>query len=213
MKDIAIFLCDRTGVAANPWAEVGIECWCVDIQHSIRNPRVEGLIHYVWGDVRSWHPPENVRVIHLGAMPPCTDVAVSGARDFVTKGLAKLTDALDIFNACQRAAGWCGAPFWIENPVGVLSSHIRKPDWAFNPCDYAGYRSDPTPEAYTKKTCLWTGNGFVMPDLRPVEPVKGSMMHLLPPSKGRGDLRSVTPEGFSRAVFAANWKGASDVAA
>ncbi len=202
--DICIFLCDRSGVAARPWAEAGYECWCIDTQHSIRRERIDGLIHYVWGDARSWLPPAGRRIAFMGCFPPCTDVAGSGARDFKAKGLALLCDALGLFNACQMACAYCGAPHFIENPVGVLSSHVRKPDEMFDPCDYAGYASDPQSEAYTKKTCLWTGGGFVMPPKRPVAPTLGSMMHLMPPSDDRADLRSLTPEGFARAVYLAN---------
>ena len=164
MKPIVISLCDRTGNMVKPWAEAGYECWCVDIQHSIRRDRVEGGIHYVWGDVRSWRPPVGRQIAFLAAFPPCTDVAVSGARDFQKKGLRMLTDALDLFNACDQAGAWSGAPYMIENPVGVLSSHVRKPDHTFDPQDYAGYLADnQESDAYTKRTCLWTGGGFVMP--------------------------------------------------
>jgi hypothetical protein len=138
------------------------------------------------------------------AFPPCTDVAGSGARHFLAKGLRKLTDAIDLFNGCLHAAEWSRAPYAIENPVGVLSSHVRKPDCFFDPCDYAGYLHDPTAEAYTKRTCLWTGGGFIMPEPIPVQPTLGSLMHLMPPSADRGDLRSVTPRGFSKAAFMAN---------
>jgi hypothetical protein len=114
-----------------------------------------------------------------------------------------LTDALDTFNGCLMAAAWSGAPYCVENPVGVLSTHVRKPDYDFDPCDYGGYL-DPPGDAYTKRTHLWTGNGFIMPAPKPVTPDLGSMMHRLPPSDDRADLRSVTPMGFARAVFEAN---------
>lgn len=204
MTDIVVSLCDRTGVAMKPWANAGYECWCVDTQHSIRSPRRDGNVWFVWGDARSWRPPAGRKVAFVACFPPCTHLAVSGARDFSTKGLPMLCDALSLFNACEHVAAWSGAPYFVENPVGVLSSHHRKPDHIFNPCDFAGYLPDPSLEAYTKKTCLWTGNGFVMPVKRPVEPTLGSKMHLLPPSDDRADLRSITPEGFAWAVFFAN---------
>lgn len=203
MTPICIFLCDRTGVAAKPWADAGFDCYCVDVQHSIRRERVVGRVRYVWGDVRSWTPPHRP-IAFMGCFPPCTHVAGSGARDFKTKGPVMLADALALFAACQLACAYSGAPYFIENPVGVLSSHVRKPDHTFHPCDYAGYAVDPHAEAYTKQTCLWTGGGFVMPLPVPVTPTLGSMMHRLPPSDNRGDLRSVTPSGFARAVFLAN---------
>lgn len=202
----ALFLCDLTGTMAEPWAEAGYECWCVDVQHSIRRERVEGSIHFVWGDVRSWRPPEGLDIRFVAAFPPCTHVAGSGARDFSTKGGAMLRDALETFEACRAAAAWSGAPYCIENPVGVLSGipHIGKPDHYFDPCDYAGYASNPDNDAYTKRTCLWTGNGFIMPPHRAVLPMQGSKMHRLPPSADRANERSATPQGFARAVFAAN---------
>lgn len=205
MTPICIFLCGRTGTAAKPWADAGYECWCVDIQHSIRRERVEGLIHYVWGDVRSWLPPARP-IAFMGCFPPCTHVAGSGARDFKTKGPMMLADALAIFAACQLACGYSQAPYFIENPVGVLSSHVRKPDFIFDPCDYARLADAPADEAYTKSTCLWTGGGFIMPELHSLMPTLGSKMHLMPPSDDRANLRSATPSGFARAVFQANHK-------
>lgn len=186
---------------AEPWAAAGYECWCIDIQHSIRKETVSGNVHFVWGDARSWRRPPGRRIVFFAAFPPCTHVAGSDARDFKIKGPRFLTDSLDLFNSCEMAASWSGAPYCIENPVGVLSSHIRKPDHYFDPCDYAGYLNDPSPEAYTKKTCLWTGGGFVMPRPMRVAPVLGSKMHKLPPDDNRANERSLTPRGFANAVF------------
>jgi len=192
---IVLSLCDLTGIMVKPWAENGWQCWCVDIQHSIRRDRIEGNIHFVWGDIRSWLPPHaNIAIIF--AFPPCTDLAVSGRCDFHKKRGNRLSDALELFDACQLIAQYTGAPYMIENPVGRLSSFRRKPDHTFDPCDYG----DP----YTKKTCLWTGGGFVMPPKNWVEPTKGSMMNKLPPSPERANLRSQTPPGFARAVYEAN---------
>lgn len=202
----AIFLCDLTGNMARPWAAAGYRCYCVDVQHSIRRDRIEGNIHFVWGDVRSWRLPDGVRPIFVAAFPPCTHVAGSGSRDWATKGGNFLRDTLEIFEACHQVAAWSGAPYCIENPVGVLSGlpHIGKPQHYFHPADYAGYAADPSREAYTKKTCLWTGNGFVMPMPRPVAPTLGSLIIKLPPSSDRADIRSATPTGFARAVFDTN---------
>lgn len=204
--NIAVFLCDESGVMAAPWAEAGIECYCVDIAHSIRNPRREGNIHFVWGDARTWRPPHGSRVIFGAAFPVCTNVAVSGARDFATKGGAFLRDAIDLFDSCRNALAWSGAPYCVENPVGVLSSipHIGKPNHYFDPCDFGGYPGG-ADDAYTKKTCLWTGNGFVMPQKRRIEPSDGSRMHLMAPSDDRQRQRSQTPRGFASAVFQANF--------
>ncbi|HYE96496.1 MAG TPA: hypothetical protein VD962_09835 [Rubricoccaceae bacterium] len=214
-RPLAIFLYSRTGNAARPWAEAGYECLCVDAAHSIRAGdagRVEevgdGLLRFVWGDARSWTPPEGRRPLFVGVESPCTDLAGSGARDFSRKGLALLCDGLALFSAGYTVASWSGAPFYCENPVGVVSTHFRRPDHTFDPCDFAGYADDPAAEAYTKRTCLWVGNGFVMPEKRPVPPVHASKMHRLPPSPERQALRSATPLGFARAVFLANHRPA-----
>lgn len=205
----AIFLCDVSTVAAQPWAAAGYPCVCVDLQHDGRQ-HDDGIVR-VSADVREWR--YDGLIAFVAAFPPCTDLAVSGARWFKGKGLRRLAAAIDVFGACVDFCQASDAPYFIENPVSVISSHYRKPDHTFQPCDYAGYADDPAGEAYDKRTCLWTGGGFVMPAPRPVAPLLGSKMHLLPPSPERANLRSVTPQGFARAVFAANSrKAVTDVA-
>lgn len=208
MTPTAIFLCDLTGIMARPWAAAGVRCICVDVQHSIRRDRIEGNIHYVWGDARSWRPPEDARIIFGAGFPICTHDSVSGARDFEKKGGYMLRDGLELFEATRQVLAWSGAPYCVEHPVTMLSSipHIGKPHYYFDPFEYAGYAPDPLTEAYTKKTCLWTGNGFVMPATRPVDPVLGSKMHLMPPSDDRANDRSATPAGFAQAVFESNYR-------
>lgn len=204
---MVLSLCDRTGNMVRPWAAAGYDCVCVDVAHSIRRDAERDGIRYVWGDVRCWWPETLDGVAAVFAFPPCTDLAVSGARDFQRKGLTRLIDALTLVEACRRicvAAEERGALWMIENPVGRLNTLWRPPDYQFDPADFAMYAPDPAAEAYTKRTCLWTGGGFVMPERRAVVPVLGSMMHTLPPSADRADRRSETPRGFAQAVFEAN---------
>jgi hypothetical protein len=185
-----------------PWAKAGYKCWCIDTQHSIRKQRKEGNIIYQWGDVRTWCPPDIARnrITMIFAFPPCTHVAISGARDYRIKGTAMLRDSLEMFAACEHAAKWSGAPYMIENPVGKFSDHMNKPDYTFQPWQYG--------ENYSKLTCLWTGNGFVMPtpQIKKKPCTVRQKIIELPPSKDRRDLRSVTPMGFAKAVFKANAK-------
>lgn len=117
-----------------------------------------------------------------------------------------LRDSLEVFESCRMAAAWSGAPYCIEHPVTMLVSipHIGKPQHYFDPCDYGGYPGGEG-DTYTKKTCLWTGNGFVMPAPRRIDPVEGSRMHKLPPGEERANERSATPRGFATAVFMANF--------
>lgn len=199
----AISLCDKTGVMMKPWAEAGFICYAVDIQHKQRSDRTEvfeggGKIIYTWGDARSWCPPDNPEIVFVAAFPVCTNLAGSGARDFVKKGIPMLMDGLQLFNACYQVAKWSGAPFCIENPSGVIATHFRKADYTFHPWYYG--------DNYQKLTCLWTGNGFVMPEREYI--TKGQdvtqKIWLMSPGKDRQDKRSETPEGFARAVFESN---------
>lgn len=212
---VCVFLCEESGVMAHSWAAAGFQCFCFDLAHSIRRDRVEqvgeGVITYRWADVRSLTRADFPgTVAFLAAFPPCTDLAVSGARDFGRKGLRRLIDALETVEACRQLAENTGAPWMLENPVGRLSTLWRQPDHTFDPCDFAGYPGGDS-DTYTKRTCLWTGGGFIMPAPRRVDPVQGSRMHLLPPSAERARIRSRTPVGFAHAVFEANRTGPLDL--
>jgi len=198
-QQIVISCFDYTGEMVKPWAEAGYLCYCIDIQHAPGEHRVGNII-YVGASVYDWLPPRGP-IAFAAFFPPCTDLAVSGARWFSGKGLGALRDAIGLFAWSARIAEWCECPYLIENPVSTISSYWRKPDYSFNPCEYAGYLDDPEPEAYTKKTCLWTGGGFILPEKKAVVPVLGSKMHKLPPGPDRANLRSATPKGFARAVF------------
>ena len=193
---IMISCFDYSTVMAKPWADAGYLCYCVDMQHQ-PGERREGNIIKVGADIMNWIPPKG-DIVFAAFFPPCTDLAVSGARWFRDKGLGSLIGALQLFKRSVDLAEIIGCPYLIENPVSTVSTYWRKPDHTFDPCDYG----DP----YTKKTCLWTGGGFIMPAKNRVEPTEGSKMHLLPPSPDRANLRSQTPEGFSMAVFKANSK-------
>ncbi len=197
----ALFLFNLTPTMAQPWADAGVDCYCVDQQHT-KGERRDGHMIRVGADIHRYTPPMR-RYVFAFAFPPCTDLAVSGARWFAGKGLYALSDAIALF---ARAADLCEAteaPYGIENPVSTISSYWRKPDFTFDPCDYAGYAGGEA-DTYTKKTCLWTGGGYAMPMTRRSDPIHGSRMHLLPPSSERANLRSATPPGFARAVFEAN---------
>ncbi len=195
-------LCDFTGNMVAPWIEAGHRATIVDKQHR-NGSTADGLLTKVGADVRYLHnfhiDPADFDVVF--AFPPCTDLANSGARWFKEKGLGALIEALQVVEACRRICEVSGAPWMLENPVGQLATYWRKPNYTFDPCDYG----DP----YTKKTCLWTGGGFVLPWRSRIEATEGSKMHRLPPSADRADLRSATPMGFARAVFEVNaerWK-------
>lgn len=200
MSRIVLSLCDYTGNMLKPWADAGFRCIAVDLQHP-DDYEADG-IERVRADVRSYLPP-NGEYAACFAFPPCTDLAASGARWFKDKGLIALSESLAVVDACRRICEWTGAPYLIENPVGTLATYWREPDFAFDPCDFGAYL-DPPGDEYTKKTCLWVGGGFRMPEKKYVFPARGSKMHKLPPSDDRANLRSETPMGFATAVFYAN---------
>lgn len=184
-----------------PWLDAGFPCTIVDLQHDEGESTEDGLTR-VGADVNTWIPPLDDYAI-VFAFPPCTHLANSGARWFKSKGLSRLIEGLTVVESCRTIAEWSGAPYLVENPVGQLATYWRKPDYYFDPCDFGGYIPGGG-DRYTKKTCLWTGGGFVMPENRRIEPVDGSKMHFVAPGPDRADIRSVTPEGFALAVFEAN---------
>lgn len=204
---IVLSLCDRTGVMVQPWLDAGFECWCVDLQHEPGIHRDGNLVR-VGADLLNWLPPRRDYRIAF-AFPDCTNLAGSGARWFKEKGLTGLADGLRLVERCRDILEWCECPWLLENPIGTLSTYWRQPDFKFDPCDFAGYLEQPESEAYTKKTCIWTGGGIVWPEERSVFPIQGSKMHRLPPSDERKNLRSVTPSGFASAVFEANHQAAA----
>lgn len=199
-KGRVLSLCDLSGVMVQPWLDAGFPCTIVDLQHT--ETTTEGLLTRVSADVTSWLPPPEGYAI-VFAFPPCTHLASSGARWFRDKGLSAVIEALSVVEACRRICEWSGAPYMIENPVGTLSTYWRDPDHAFDPLDFGAYVL--AGEAYTKRTNLWVGGGFVMPEKRPVPMDDGpNPIHWAPPGPQRANFRSLTPRGFAQAVFEAN---------
>lgn len=223
MKNVMISLYDLTGVMVEPWLAAGYECWIIDLQHKpgIHRDKKNNNLVRVGADLRNgWIPPKEVvgRVAFLMGFPECTNVAVSGAAHFIKKGPRGLALGLELFATCKELGEWLDVPYAIENPVSTLASYCGKPDYLFNPYEYGGYlpENDRHPrwpgyiaprDAYPKKTCLWTGGGFVMPEQKPVEPEPGfSRQHnkLGGKSLKTKNIRSATPRGFAQAVFEAN---------
>jgi len=199
--DIVISCFDISSVFVKPWADAGYLCYCVDLQHP-RGETREGNIIKVGIDIAYWMPPKD-NVCFAAFFPPCTDLSVSGARWFKGKGLFALSKAINLFAHSVRLAEWIDAPYFIENPISTISTYWRKPDYIFHPHEYGGYLEPPV-DLYYKKTCLWVGNGFKMPPKKVVPPSEGQKIWKMPPSKDRANLRSVTPLGFSQAVFEHN---------
>jgi hypothetical protein len=124
------------------------------------------------------------------AHPPCTHLAVSGARWFTEgrKPWSLQDDAAAFFMALANA----GIPrIAIENPVCVMSTKYRKPDQIIQPWQFG--------HGETKATCLWL-NG--LPRLVPTNIVEGREQRIwkLPPTADRAKLRSKTFPGIAKAM-------------
>jgi len=112
-----------------------------------------------------WHLKQDVfEVIEKGwdmmiAFPPCTDLAVSGARHFERKRAdgtqqKSIKFFMDLANApIEKIA--------IENPIGIMSTEWRKPDQIIQPWQFG--------DKAQKSTCLWLKN---LPKLKPTNIVE-----------------------------------------
>jgi len=147
---------------------------------------------------------------------PCTDLAVSGARHFASKAQAN-PRFQKVAVTQARLAEQLDCPYAVENPVSVLSTLWRKPDLYWHPRDYAGYCPSglhpefpsiiPEQDRYNKKSCLWLGNGFVIPrfiTLPVLDEVNPGWAKLGGKSPRTKYIRSLTPRGFANAVYLAN---------
>src|SRR5690349_2159517 len=114
-RGIVLSLCDLTGNMVRPWAEAGFECWCVDLQHRDTPPASDADqkwrgIQRIGADLRYWIPPP-CRYAMIFAFPPCTHLAVSGARWFASKGLRSLIEGLEVVERCRNICETAGAPW------------------------------------------------------------------------------------------------------
>lgn len=143
------------------------------------------------------HIQRDIREIDLSvydlmiAHPPCTHLAVSGARWFKDKQKEQ-AEALNFVRYLLEAPVLKIA---LENPISVISSRIRKPDQIVQPWMFG--------HGETKATCLWLKN---LPKLKPTNIVNGRehRVHQEPPSPERWKNRSRTLQGIADAM-AAQW--------
>ena len=229
MTKRAIFLFDYTGIMAQPWLDAGYECWCFDGQHKSGIHR-EGNHVKVGGYIDPYKKLVNAKLIFatvgegvefVFGFPECTDLTVAGARHFQAKRELNQLFQLEAIEQADlvRCIGVLYGVRWaFENPVSVISSQYRKPDFQFHPCDFGGYLPEddrhplypevyPGRDAYNKNTCIWLGNGFKKPKLKRVEPLykdNPGWKHCGGKSIKTKNIRSATPRGFSQATFEAN---------
>lgn len=233
-KGIVICLYSTSGLVEQPFLDSGYEVWSFDGQNKdtdicnwhkrwawFEPERLDEQARKILETVR--RDRRDARVVLVVGFPECTDLAVSGSRHFARKLAAdpdcqkKATELAKLVEAVGNAAS---APWFAENPVSVLSTLWRKPNHIFHPYEYGGYlpEHDTHPlypeiinprDAYPKKTCLWTGNGFRMPPKRPVKvPCNpdGTVAYSEQYKKLGGkslrtkNIRSATPRGFAIAL-------------
>ena len=243
-----ISLFDLSGEAIRPWYEDGYQCFCFDAQYpeginfhrEIGSPQTYPKANSVYAiggqaispmgemDDMSWSSIiERIFKLYDVQMvmgwPPCTDLATSGAKHFQAKGEANprfQKEAMELVYFVRDIGISYKCPWFFENPVSMISSYYKRPDYTFSPHEYGAYlpADDVSPDAdgiipprdqYTKRTCIWSGNGFVMPEKKPVELPDGytyspQYKRLGGRSQKTKNIRSKTPRGFARAVWMAN---------
>lgn len=180
--------CEYSATVRDAFRARGFDAWSCDLLPSEGDPRwhIQGDVLDVWDrDTRINFPRFDLLIAH----PPCTDLAVSGARHFA----AKIADGRQA-RALEFVQRLLGAPvpyIALENPVSVISSKIRKPDQIIQPWQFG--------HGETKATCLWLKN---LPKLVPTDVVEGrsDRIHKMPPGPNRWKERSRTYRGIAEAM-------------
>ena len=177
--------CEYSGRVREAFRKLGHDAWSCDLL-----PADDNSPYHIQGDV--------LEILNDGwdlmiAHPPCTHLAVSGARYFAEKiADGRQQEGIDFFMAMINAP----IPrIAVENPICIMSTKYRKPDQIIQPWQFG--------HGETKATCLWLKN---LPKLTPTNIVDGreNKVWKMPPSKDRWKLRSMTYQGVADAM-AAQW--------
>lgn len=175
--------CEFSGVVRRAFRQRGHDAWSCDFL-----PAEDNDPHHLLYDVTEVvHAPWDLMIAH----PPCTHLAVSGARWFKTKWREQAA-ALAFVRILLNA----GIPrIALENPVSIISTNVRRPDQIIQPWQFG--------HGETKATCLWLKN---LPKLVPTNIVAGRTprVHHVSPSPDRWKERSRTLPGIA-AAMAAQW--------
>lgn len=175
-----LIACEESAIVRDAFRARGFDAWSCDIIETAGDPR--------------WHIQGDAVEVAYGqqwdamiAFPPCTHLAVSGARWFKDKQAEQVI-------ALQFVRDLLDAPIphiALENPVSIISSRIRKPDFTIQPWQFG--------HGEVKRTCFWTKN---LPALVPTNVVEGreARVHRMPPGPDRAKLRSRTFTGVARAM-------------
>jgi len=139
-KDIRVLIaCEQSGAVREEFKKLGFDAWSCDLIES----DIPGN-HLVQSALEVMYQGWDLMIGH----PPCTHLAVSGAKHFKKKiALGKQQASLDFVRLLMSAPIKHKA---IENPVSVISSNIRKPDQIIQPWQFG--------DEAQKTTCLWLEN-------------------------------------------------------
>ena len=177
-----LIACEYSGTVRDAFLAAGHDAMSCDLLPTDRpGPHYRGDVLEVLGD--GW----DLMIAH----PPCTHLAVSGARWFKEKQ-PEQAEALWFVDMLLNAPIDRIA---LENPVSIISSRIRKPDQIIQPWQFG--------HGETKATCLWLKN---LPKLIPTNIVSGrdNRIHRMPPGPDRWKERSRTYQGIADAM-ATQW--------
>lgn len=180
--------CEFSGTVRDAFRRRGHEAWSCDLLPCEADP----TYHFhddIFGDKGILTLDWDLLIAH----PPCTHLAVSGARWFKDKQ-EEQAEAVRFF------MGLADAPVGkvaVENPISIMSTRWRKPDQIVQPWQYG--------HGETKATCLWLKG---LPKLEPTDIVDGreARVHRLPPGPDRWKQRSLTYPGIADAM-AEQWGG------
>lgn len=183
-----LIACEFSGVVRRAFRALGHDAWSCDILPD----EGDGGFHHLHGDVRHYLQKDYKGAWDLMiAHPPCTHLAVSGARWFKDKKAEQV-------EALQFVRDLLAAPIpriALENPISIISSKIRKPDQIIQPWQFG--------HGEIKATCLWLKG---LPKLTPTNIVVGRVprVHFASPGPDRWKERSRTLPGIA-AAMAAQW--------
>lgn len=170
--------CEFSGIVRQAFIDQGHDAISCDLL-----PSEKGGKHYA-GDVRNiLYDKWDMMIAH----PPCTHLAVSGARWFKDKKKEQ-KEALEFVELLLDAPI---AKIALENPISIISTKIRKPDQIIQPWQFG--------HGETKATCLWLKG---LPKLQPTNIVKGreGRVWKMPPGPRRSKERSRTYQGIAFAM-------------
>jgi hypothetical protein len=180
--------CEFSGIVRDTFRKQGYNAWSCDLLPSEKDSE-----YHIQEDVRYFLDPQ-AKVFKWDLMiahPPCRYLAVSGARWFKDR-MPEQRNALEFIHQLLSAPI---KHICLENPVGVISTYIRKPDQYIQPWQFG--------HGETKKTGLWLKN---LPLLQPTNIVSGrdNRVHREPPGKDRWKNRSRFYPGIAKAM-ATQW--------